>query len=485
MRERNPRVRNYQPLPLVASAAKGNHQPHLVRERNPNPNQPRHFHQLRGSIQEIEKIVGDRRRGQGASTHGYGKGILEQSTSFFFTNFPKDWQIGEVWKAFIRCGKVIQIYVARKRDKWRRRFCFARFLDVKSTRELEIKLNQIFVGDQYIKANIAIFSREETKLKRKEINEAEISKEVWQSKKAMNTEQQIGHGLEVQVDKEDEEWLERSFVGKAKCPEIISSLRVLCSKAINLGTDTPTKKSNSNLEDEDSYPPGFGPTDLLGQKTNLGDKNNGLLSSLDLASQGTANAHLFNNPQKKWIEVLVDKDAKSEGETTKCNAKPQNGSKRGRKEVCVEEGNEVVKERSTQPFWEGLESDDELLQARVERIAQVRRKKGKHAKKKMVPKAKQTRSRKGFTLGMRSISGIEEHNQPSGLGLTSTRNRKQDWSEVAKELWTYGKRLGLVDARNAKQIIKHLGDMEKRHRIALAKQKMALTEIGGEESSHP
>ncbi|GKV08325.1 hypothetical protein SLEP1_g19971 [Rubroshorea leprosula] len=235
MRERNPRVRNYQPLPLVASAAKGNHQPHLVRERNPNPNQPRHFHQLRGSIQEIEKIVGDRRRGQGASTHGYGKGILEQSTSFFFTNFPKDWQIGEVWKAFIRCGKVIQIYVARKRDKWRRRFCFARFLDVKSTRELEIKLNQIFVGDQYIKANIAIFSREETKLKRKEINEAEISKEVWQSKKAMNTEQQIGHGLEVQVDKEDEEWLERSFVGKAKCPEIISSLRVLCSKGYSNG----------------------------------------------------------------------------------------------------------------------------------------------------------------------------------------------------------------------------------------------------------
>ncbi|GKV34373.1 hypothetical protein SLEP1_g42750 [Rubroshorea leprosula] len=256
MRERNPRVRNYQPLLPVAPAAKGNHQPHLERERKPNPDQPRHFHPLRGSIQETERTVGERRRGQGASAHGYGKGILEQSTSFFFTNFPEDWQIGEMWKAFIRCGKVIQIYIARKRDKWGRRFGFARFLDVKSTRELEIKLNQIFVGDQYIKANIAIFSREETKLKRKEINDAGIRKEVksvksyanalkgdsgvqdkgkmnnssipnkvWQSKEAMNAKQQIGHGLEVQVDKEDEEWLERCFIGKAKCLEIISFLQ--------------------------------------------------------------------------------------------------------------------------------------------------------------------------------------------------------------------------------------------------------------------
>ncbi|GKV34378.1 hypothetical protein SLEP1_g42755 [Rubroshorea leprosula] len=156
------------------------------------------------------------------------------------------------------------------------------------------------------------------------------------------------------------------------------------------------------------------------------------------------------------------------------------------KSINVDEQNMFEKAASRKSKeHEGLASDDELLQARVERIAQVWRKKGKHAKKKMVPKAKQTRTRKGFTLGMRSIGGIEEHNQPSSLGSTLAKKKKQDWSEAAKELWMSGKRLGLVDVGNAEQITKHLGDVEKRDRIALAKQKMALMEIGGEESGHP
>ncbi|GLT44200.1 hypothetical protein SLA2020_181110 [Shorea laevis] len=77
----------------------------------------------------------------------------------------------------------------------------------------------------------------------------------------------------------------------------------------------------------------------------------------------------------------------------------------------------------------------------------------------MVPKVKQTRTRKGFALGMQSIGGIGEHNQPLALSSTLARNRNQDCNEATKELWTFGKRLGLVDEGNAKNINKLLGDM--------------------------
>ncbi|GKV49669.1 hypothetical protein SLEP1_g56407 [Rubroshorea leprosula] len=87
-------------------------------------------------------------KGQQRTPYGYGKGVLEQSTSYFFTSFPEDWEIGDMWKAFIKCGRAIQ-----------------------NPTELEDKLNQIKFDKQSLKANIAIFSREETKLKQRDVKE--------------------------------------------------------------------------------------------------------------------------------------------------------------------------------------------------------------------------------------------------------------------------------------------------------------------------
>ncbi|GLT37889.1 hypothetical protein SLA2020_121730 [Shorea laevis] len=110
----------------------------------------------------------------------------------------------------------------------------------------------------------------------------------------------------------------------------------------------------------------------MGQNDNLGEKTHGPLSRLGFTSQGIGNINLLNNQQKKWATILIDKDTKSEGEAAMYDAEPQNGSTNWLERMCVDGGHEIVKEEwSTQTFWERLVSDDELLQMRVETLAQV------------------------------------------------------------------------------------------------------------------
>ncbi|GKU95921.1 hypothetical protein SLEP1_g9218 [Rubroshorea leprosula] len=194
-------------------------------------------------------------RNQRGTSEGYGKGVLEQAMTFFFSNFPDDWRSGEMWEAFIKCGRVIDVYVAKKKDKWGRSFGFVRFLEVKNSRDMELKLNQIKVGQRTIQANVARFSNVEDQKKQK--NQAAIQsgkksitvsyaeavkngprkheesdsrepmqvmgiKKQWRKSKA-NQEQ--WQGLEVMAEEEDLRWLQDCFVGTVKSPETISTLQ--------------------------------------------------------------------------------------------------------------------------------------------------------------------------------------------------------------------------------------------------------------------
>ncbi|GKV27286.1 hypothetical protein SLEP1_g36471 [Rubroshorea leprosula] len=161
---------------------------------------------------------------------GYGKGVLEQVVSFFFTNFPDDWRSGEMWKAFIRCGRAIDVYVAKKKDKWGQSFGFVRFLEVKNIRGMEIKLNQIKVGQRTIQANVARFSNAEDQIKQKSHSAIQHSNKpitVSYAEAVINGRRNHAKavGLEVLAEEEDLKWLKDCFVGIAKRPEIISTLQ--------------------------------------------------------------------------------------------------------------------------------------------------------------------------------------------------------------------------------------------------------------------
>ncbi|GKV10219.1 hypothetical protein SLEP1_g21617 [Rubroshorea leprosula] len=76
----------------------------------------------------------------------YNWGLYKQATSYFFTNYPDDWSYDEMWRTFLRYGRVYDIYASNRKSKNGSRFGFVRFLGVKDKKELESKLDQIWVG---------------------------------------------------------------------------------------------------------------------------------------------------------------------------------------------------------------------------------------------------------------------------------------------------------------------------------------------------
>ncbi|GKV30582.1 hypothetical protein SLEP1_g39382 [Rubroshorea leprosula] len=219
-----------------------------VRER---PNHTNYHSLQRSNARGLERTVGQDREGNRKPTYGYGKGVLEQATSFFITKFPEDVEMGDMWQAFVKCGRAIQIFIAQKRDRWGRRFGFARFLDVANPNSLEAKLNQIKFGDQPLHANLARFAKGDHKMERqsrrrvqlkergilsyvetlkggKSETHGQAQRKEWQRKRqgtSDKSEMESWHGLEVKVEEEDMEWLRNSFVGFSKSPKIICNLQ--------------------------------------------------------------------------------------------------------------------------------------------------------------------------------------------------------------------------------------------------------------------
>ncbi|GLT87518.1 hypothetical protein SLE2022_055970 [Rubroshorea leprosula] len=46
----------------------------------------------------------------------FGKGFLEQATTFFFYDFPEDRSAKDLWFCFWSYGKVVDVYIPTRRD---------------------------------------------------------------------------------------------------------------------------------------------------------------------------------------------------------------------------------------------------------------------------------------------------------------------------------------------------------------------------------
>ncbi|KAL4580253.1 hypothetical protein LXL04_016439 [Taraxacum kok-saghyz] len=86
-----------------------------------------------------------------------------KATTFFFTNFPEHWNEAKLWKEFRRVGMVVDVFVARKRDKAGRKFGFTRFMKVLDIGKMEIDLNNIWMEKFRLRANVAKYGRHEEK----------------------------------------------------------------------------------------------------------------------------------------------------------------------------------------------------------------------------------------------------------------------------------------------------------------------------------
>ncbi|KAL4582134.1 hypothetical protein LXL04_006675 [Taraxacum kok-saghyz] len=87
-----------------------------------------------------------------------------KATTFFFSNFPEFWEESELWWEFRTLGNMVDVFVARKRNKIGRKFGFVRFIRVQDTGRMEFDLNNHWMDKFKLKANLAKYSRKEEKV---------------------------------------------------------------------------------------------------------------------------------------------------------------------------------------------------------------------------------------------------------------------------------------------------------------------------------
>lgn len=106
-----------------------------------------HYDHWRDGVKE-----GARRR----TSNGEGGGVV---TSFFFSNIAASVGELELWKAFQRWGKVWEIFIPQKRDRFGRRFGFVRFLNISNPSEVVKQLDNMEVGGRRLHVNFPRFEK--------------------------------------------------------------------------------------------------------------------------------------------------------------------------------------------------------------------------------------------------------------------------------------------------------------------------------------
>jgi hypothetical protein len=84
-------------------------------------------------------------------------------TTFFISNFPEDVTTDDLWATFSNYWRVGEVYVPSRRDKFNRRFGFARFVEVEDVDWLLEKLEDTWFGLYKLRANLSRFRRGEAK----------------------------------------------------------------------------------------------------------------------------------------------------------------------------------------------------------------------------------------------------------------------------------------------------------------------------------
>ncbi|MCH80824.1 hypothetical protein A2U01_0001598 [Trifolium medium] len=102
------------------------------------------------------------------------------STTCYVNNLPEDVGQKEVERMFERWGKVVDVYIAKKRNKMGKVFGFVRYANVKDERWLESQLRDIWFGTYKVWVNISRFEKPNKKFQygetSKEANGADTRK---------------------------------------------------------------------------------------------------------------------------------------------------------------------------------------------------------------------------------------------------------------------------------------------------------------------
>ncbi|KAJ0454207.1 putative RNA recognition motif domain, nucleotide-binding alpha-beta plait domain superfamily [Helianthus annuus] len=85
----------------------------------------------------------------------------EPSTTIFIANLPEDVSRKEIWLECRRCGNITDVYLPFKKDLKGKRFAFVRFNKFRDLEKLIQALNNVWIGEKKLKANVSKFERED------------------------------------------------------------------------------------------------------------------------------------------------------------------------------------------------------------------------------------------------------------------------------------------------------------------------------------
>ncbi|GKV27405.1 hypothetical protein SLEP1_g36578 [Rubroshorea leprosula] len=227
--------------------------------------------QRRGQEQTNQKQweIGPQRTYRSQNMGFYDQGMYKQATPYFFSNFPEDWSYEEMWRTFLKFGRVYDIYSPSRKSRSGVRFGFVRFLNVHDIRELERQLDQIWVGGRKLWVNIPKYGDEKkvelkgrigqearpidqsrsyaealkghgvgkmegaseghlsadlvrrTEIKNREVFGIKDSRKVWKEKGRGAS----WAGMEYKIKEEDCAWLEGCYVGTTRSVEMVRNLQ--------------------------------------------------------------------------------------------------------------------------------------------------------------------------------------------------------------------------------------------------------------------
>jgi len=93
------------------------------------------------------------------------------TTPFFFTNFPGNATKEDLRRLFTSFGRVEEVFIPNKMDKWGRRFGFDKFREVSDEEDLGKRLEEVWLWKSRLKVNRARFGRDEAKAVERKVEE--------------------------------------------------------------------------------------------------------------------------------------------------------------------------------------------------------------------------------------------------------------------------------------------------------------------------
>ncbi|GKV51293.1 hypothetical protein SLEP1_g57961 [Rubroshorea leprosula] len=181
----------------------------------------------------------------------FSKTLLMNSWCYLVSNFPEEWSSEKLWLLFSRYGKVLDVHVSKKPDRRGGRYGFVRFLNARSSSELEERLNRENQKTRWVvKEAVKKANREQVVVKegvrsngkdsRSFVDVVKGNQQVRSdrngksedscSEKKMHgmtvEEGRKDVGVEYEVDEKDYQWLEACAVGYVNAVEVIPSSRI-------------------------------------------------------------------------------------------------------------------------------------------------------------------------------------------------------------------------------------------------------------------